>query len=178
MIDPDKTETFKTLFTRIYPKAKKFAYYLLKSESDAEDIVQDVFVKLWLAPEHWIDKDLPDAYVYAMTKNAVMNFLRHKYVIENYCSSQKIAVDEEDSDFYEELYAKELNVIVNKVVDKMPDQRRKVFIMSKIDGLSNDEIAERLSLSKRTIERHLYLALAELKKIIYFFSLLGCVSCL
>lgn len=178
MIKMDKTKRFEALFTRLYPRVRRFAYCLLKSESDAEDIAQDIFVKLWALPEWWLDQELPDAYVYKMTKNAVMNFIRHKYVEENFCTNQKNGLNEAGEDLHEELFAKELGLRLDAAVAAMPTQRRKVFEMTKIDGMSMGEVAEQLSLSKRTVERHLYLAMTDLKKIIEIFLLFHCVDCL
>lgn len=176
MINTDKTKRFEALFARLYPRIKRFAYTLLKSEPDAEDIAQDIFVKLWALPGCWLNQELPDAYIYKMTKNAVMNFIRHKYVEENFCTNQKNGLSEAGSDLHEELFAKELGLRLDAAVAAMPTQRRKVFEMTKIDGMSMDEVAEQLSLSKRTVERHLYLAMTDLKKIIEIFLLFHCVD--
>lgn len=176
MIKMDKTKRFEVLFTRLYPQVQQFAYCFLKSESDAEDVAQDIFVKLWGMPECWQDQDLPDAYVYKMTKNAVMNFIRHKYVEENFCVNQKNELSEAEDDIYGDLFAKELSLRLEAAVLGMPIQRRKVFEMIKIDGMSISEVAEQLSLSKRTVERHLYLAINDLKKIIEIFLLFHCVD--
>ena len=67
----------------------------------------------------------------------------------------------------EELYARELSLLIDIAVEKMPPQRRNIFIMSRKDGLSNEEIAQRLNISKRTVENHMTQALAELRKIAY-----------
>ena len=69
----------------------------------------------------------------------------------------------------EELYAKELEFLISVAVEKMPPQRKQIYRMSRVDGLSNDEIAARMSISKRTVENHLTLALADIRKIIGFF---------
>lgn len=178
MLNMNKTKQFEVLFTRLYPKVRRFAFSLLKSESDAEDIAQDIFMKLWDAPGYWVDKELPDAYIYAMAKNAVINFIRHKYVVESFCASQQNFMSEAGDDLHEEIYAKELSLRLDLAIRNMPEQRRKVFVMTKVEGLSADEVANRLSLSKRTVERHLYLAMSDCKKIIEFFLLFYCVESL
>lgn len=178
MLNMNKTKQFEVLFTRLYPRVRRFAFCLLKSEADAEDIAQDIFLKLWDTPEYWYDKELPDAYIYAMAKNAVMNFIRHKYVVENFCASQQTILSEAGHDLHEELYAKELSLRIDMAIQNMPEQRRKVFVMTKIDGMTADEVATRLSLSKRTVERHLYLAMSDCKKIIEIFLLFYCVESL
>lgn len=176
MTETYKTKRFENLFTRLYPQVKRFAYCMLKSETDAEDIAQDIFVKLWALPECWLHQDLPDAYVYRMTKNAVINFIRHKYVEENFCITQQGEITEEYDTIYEELFAKELRARLDSAIAEMPVQRRKVFELTKVDGLSINEVVEQLSLSKRTVERHLYLATNDLKKIIEIFILFHCVD--
>lgn len=65
-----------------------------------------------------------------------------------------------------EIYAKELEYIVSVAVDKMPPQRKLIYTLSRVQGLNNDEIAEHLSISKRTVENHLTQALADIRKII------------
>ncbi|MEG0950238.1 MAG: sigma factor-like helix-turn-helix DNA-binding protein, partial [Bacteroidales bacterium] len=87
-------------------------------------------------------------------------------------------LSEAGEDLHEELFAKELGLRLDAAVAAMPTQRRKVFEMTKIDGMSMGEVAEQLSLSKRTVERHLYLAMTDLKKIIEIFLLFHCVDCL
>ena len=108
-----------------------------------------------------------------MSRNQIYNFLKHKSIESNY----REKVIEEDSpsyefDIYDQLYAKELQLLIKLTLDNMPEQRRKVFQMSRQKGMTNKEIADNLQLSIRTVERHIYLALQELKKnilIAFFF---------
>lgn len=168
-----KKEKFERFFLITFPKVKAFAWKILKSESDAEDIAQDVFVKLWSCPEIWESQDTWNAYIYTMVRNHIYNFLKHKSIELNY---QEQFINRQDTptqkDAEDELYAKEINLLLKMALDKMPEQRKNVFIMSRQKGMSNQEIADRLQLSVRTVERHLYLALKDLKKIILlaFFS--------
>ena len=156
-----KKRKFEQFFIQTFPKVKAFAWKILQSEEDAEDIAQNIFVKLWDNPEIWEDKETWDSY------NQIYNCLKHKSIESNY----REKVREEDSpsyefDIYDQLYAKELQLLIKLTLDNMPEQRRKVFQMSRQKGMTNKEIADNLQLSIRTVERHIYLALQELKKII------------
>ncbi|WP_278717120.1 RNA polymerase sigma-70 factor [Bacteroides caecimuris] len=163
----EKKKKFEQFFILTFPKVKAFAWKLLHSEEDAEDIAQDIFVKLWNNPEMWENKETWDSYIYTVARNQIYNFLKHRSVELTYqeTMSQEAAASFE-FDTYDKLYAKELQLLVKLSLDNMPEQRRKVFSMSRQQGMSNQEIADCLQLSIRTVERHIYLVLQELKKII------------
>ena len=80
----NKQEKFEQIFYEIFPKVKAFAWKILQSEEDAEDIAQDVFAKLWNTPETWEDKETWHNYIYTMTRNHIFNFLKHKAVEQKY----------------------------------------------------------------------------------------------
>ncbi len=73
---------FQRFFTGEFSEvARTFAQMLLKSESDAEDVAQDVFCKLWMQPELWLDNDKElDNYIFIMTRNLVLNIFKHQQV--------------------------------------------------------------------------------------------------
>ena len=150
--EQERKRKFEQFFILTFPKVKAFACKILQSEEDAEDIAQDIFVKLWDNPEIWENKDTWDSYIYAMTRNQIYNFLKHQSVELNY---QEKFVQENassyDFDIYDNLYAKELQLLIKLTLDNMPEQRRKVFSMSRQKGMSNQEIAEKLNLSVRTV---------------------------
>lgn len=165
--EQEKKKKFEQFFILTYPKVKAFAWKILRSEEDAEDIAQDIFVKLWDNPEIWENKATWDSYIYTMTRNQIYNFLKHQSV--EICYQEKLSQEDFPSfefDIYDKLYAKELQLLIKLTLDDMPEQRRKVFSMSRQNGMSNQEIADKLQLSIRTVERHIYLALQELKKVI------------
>lgn len=168
-------QKFEEMFSQMYPKVRAFALKILKSEEDAEDIVQEVFTKLWEFPELWIEMPDPSPYIFTMVRNSILNFLRHQSI--------KIQVHEEivakgsglfiDSDeFYNQIYAKEIELTVRLLLNEMPEQRRRVFLKSREEGKSNQEIADELQISVRTVERHIYLVLQALKKVLLSFALL------
>lgn len=165
--ESQRKRKFEQFFILTFPKVKAFAWKILRSEEDAEDIAQDIFVKLWDNPDIWENKETWDSYIYAMARNQIYNFLKHQTIELNY--QERLAQEDSPSfefDIYDKLYAKELQLLIKLSLDNMPDQRRKVFTMSRQEGMNNQEIADNLQLSVRTVERHIYLVLQELKKII------------
>lgn len=165
---------FERLFNRLYPRVKLFAMQLLKHEDEAEDVAQNVFAKLWEMPEKW-SEDNVDNYVFVMTRNHVLNVIRYHKLHE---SGGVNSDDNADATLPSELgaddplYYEEALLLMRLTLDRMPERRRQIFEMSRMQGLSNAEIAEQLQLSVRTVEHQIYLALKELKKTMLLFVLL------
>lgn len=165
---------FQRFFTVNFPKVKNFAQMLLNSESDAEDVAQDVFCKLWMQPELWLDNDKElDNYIFIMTRNIVLNIFKHQQVEQEYQTEviEKTFLYEltEKEEILNSVYYKEMLLIIQLTLEKMPKRRRLIFELSRFRGLSHKEIADKLDVSIRTIEHQVYLALIELKKVLLFF---------
>ena len=147
---------------RYYPKVRSFIMGLVKSDSEAEDLTQEVFLKLWTHREKFCEVEVFGTYLYVLTKNTTFNYLRSR---QNRQDSQGTEWVEESTDTtpYEELVAKDLQLLIDMVVENMPPQRQMIFRLNREAGLTNAEIAEKLQISKKTVENHLNLALKELK---------------
>lgn len=160
-------QQFEAFFFDKYGKVKRFAYSILKNEEDAEDVTQDIFIKIWNQPEIWQTKNYNDAYIFTMTKNHIFNLLKRKILEKKYTTNYaQDTYDNYSTSFEKELDSKELRLLFLMKINKMPGQRQRVFKMSRIEGMSNQQIADDLNLSIRTVERHIYLALAELKELL------------
>ncbi|MFK1812950.1 RNA polymerase sigma-70 factor [Bacteroides fragilis] len=165
--ESNKKKKFEQFFIMTYPKVKAFAWKLLKSEEDAEDIAQDIFAKLWTNPEIWENQETWNSYIYTMVRNHIYNFLKHKSIRQTYqeqCTKEEPAISE--TDIHDQLYTKESELLIKLTIANMPEQRRKIFRMSRTQEKSNQEIADELDISIRTVERHIYLALIDLKKVL------------
>lgn len=159
---------FEEIFIQYFPKVRTFAAILLKSEQEAEDIAQDIFVKLWEQPDLW-EGNLVRNYLYTMVKNHVFNRIKRKNIESKYINSRmnQHSLEEitEFKDPLNEIYVQELQLLLRLSLEQLPDKRRQIFEMSRFENLSNNEIAERLNLSVRTVEQHIYLVLKDLKKL-------------
>ena len=156
---------FQQLFDIYYPQVRGFVLSFVKNVDDTEDIAQSVFINLWQKRDLLAEVINPNAYLYRMGRNAIMNFFAKK----NNMRPLSLGVNQDRSLIatpQDLLEMQDTKLLIDMVVCNMPKQRRQVFIMSRNEGLSNDEIAKRMNLSKKTIENHLNLALKELRKVL------------
>lgn len=164
-------KAFEDVFLAYFTKVKYFILQLVRNESEAEELAQDVFVKLWINHSSiQADKSF-DAYLFTMANNAAYNYLKHKIVKDNYQELVTGTPAEFVSTPEELMYAKEISLLIEMTVNQMPDQRKKIFRMSRNRGYSNEQIAIELKITKKTVENQLSLALKELRKIISLFLL-------
>lgn len=160
---------FEAVFRHYYPKVRGFLVGMLKNEADAEDVAQTVFIRLWTKRERITDVACFDGYLYRMSRNAMMNFLKNRYA-EAYPLTP-VTEQPDATTPHEELIADDLRLLTDLIVSRMPDRRREVFRLSRQAGLTNEEIAQRLGISKKTVENHLNMALGELRKELLIFLL-------
>ena len=160
---------FRALFNISYPKVLAFITCIVKEQSDAEDIAQDIFVKIWerreMLPDHVTSLT---GYIYRMSRNAALNKLRRSANLQYVSELDQHASDYSESasgtEIENEYYAREKALFIRLVVNRMPKQRRLIFEMSRYHGLDNQSIADILHISKKTVENHLSLALKELRE--------------
>lgn len=162
---------FELIFKAFFNRIRHFIFSMIKSDEDAEELTQELFVKLWNNRENVDENKSFNYFMYTMARNATYNFIKHKGVEASYVSERMVTADV--TDHAEELiYAREINLLIAMAVSRMPEQRKKVYELSRYGGLSNDEIAQRMNISKKTVENQLSLALKELRKLISLFILL------
>jgi len=161
---------FKRIFETFYPRLLRFAKEYV-GESAAEDILQNVFLKLW-EKRTSLPKDTNlNAYLLTMVKNQCMDFLKHQQVINRFFIKQKAELQREmEFNCYaiskfdpEQTDIETLERMVEKAIAELPEQCRKVFECSRYEGLKYKEIAERLGISVKTVETHISNALKILR---------------
>ena len=160
-------KAFKAIFVEYFNKTKAFINGYIKSDTDAEELAEDLFVNLWVN-RHSIDTSKSfNSYLHTIARNSAINFLKHKQVQDKYVNEMPAWESHYSSE--EDYIAKELGLLVEDIVGKMPEQRKQIYLLSRNEGLNNGEIAERLNTTKRNVESQLSLALKEIRKAILTF---------
>ncbi|MDX9908312.1 MAG: RNA polymerase sigma-70 factor [Mariniphaga sp.] len=149
------SSAFEKLFKRYHKRLYAFLMQLLNSKEDAEEIVQESFIKIWEKREEFIEGYPFDAYLFKIAKNSFLNHTRKKVnqrIFENYLEyADELSSDNAD-DYI--IYQETLNII-QAIIDKMPPRRREIFHLRKTEGLSRKEIAEKLQISVITVDSQL-----------------------
>jgi len=160
-------KAFDILFMQYHSKLKRFFLGFIKDEEVANDMIQDIFLKVWINKETISKADSFNRYLFQMARNMIYDYFDHELVKEKYEHNVLENTEYLYSDLLEEeIYAKELSLLIDIAIEKMPPQRKQIFILSRKKGVSNDEIAQKLNINKRTVENHITLAIKELRKII------------
>lgn len=161
---------FEFLFRSYYGKVSAFVSLFVRSSADAEDMAQDIFVKLW--EKHGMLKSVKsfDSWLFGMSRNAAIDYIRRHTadpmpVEMAYCCPSSSAEDD--------YLASEKELLIRLLVSSLPEKRRRIFEMSRYEGLSNTEIAERLSISRKTVENQISLVLAEIRQLADILILFG-----
>jgi len=155
---------FELLFRFYYPGLVTFVSKIIIDKDEAEEIVQDFFVQLWTGRNNIKKSETLKNYVFVSVKNRAFNYLKKEQIREKTFAQLKELV-EKDFLYQPDLFVEsELQQQITKAMEKLPARTREVFMMSRFKGLSNDEIAAQLELSKRTVETQISNALKILRE--------------
>lgn len=156
-------DAFAALYNEFAGKCYSFVESLVKDSQTAKDITHDIFMKIWLRRDIISKVDSFSSYLYRMARNAVMDKFASDTIRSRYASRQLLCQEEFKSYIDEKVDVDELQMLIFKTVSSMPEQRRRIFTLSRYKGLSNAEIADSVGISIRTVENHLTLALADIR---------------
>ncbi len=161
IIFDDDERAFSLFFNRIYSRLIKFAFYYLKNYQSAEDVVSDVFVNFLKKKGDRGTIDNVEAFFYTAVRNQSLKYIRKNKYNHLFISgaSQEDYEIPSDSRPDQDLMDNELLGIISKAVKNLPTQRRVIFEMVKYDQLKYKEVAQILTISQKTVEKHMSLAL-------------------
>lgn len=164
-------DAFITLVNEWSSRLKIFAHSYVHCDSDAEDLVQETFIKLWESKKDIAKYDNIGAFIYTILKNKCLDYLKHKTVEVKYSQNvtseyiylvtNKYALEDESVNIITD---SQINEALVNAIEKLPYNCRKVFILSRFKQLRNSEIAKELSISIKTVEYHKTKAISFLKK--------------
>lgn len=155
-------KALEVVFLRYYRLLSRYAGSLLKSEADGQEVAADVFLTFWEKRESIVVKESLRLYLFAMTRHRTLRRLKTNGRVPASMELTPEAVEEYEINTPEEetyLSTDHLAAYINQ----LPPQRRHIFRLNKIEGLSYPEIAQRLGISERTVKNHVYRAMLQLK---------------
>lgn len=154
-------KVFSKAFRMHSQEVRNFIYYKCGDISQAEDFMQDAFVKLWDNCTK-VSFEKVKSFLFVVVKNAFFNQFQHKKVVLKYQSQQKTAVEHQNPEFLME--EKEFHKQLNQAINELTEKQREVFLMSRIDKKSYAEIAELLGISVKAVEKRMHKALKQIKE--------------
>jgi len=156
-------EAFRDLFDYYGKKLFSFSLGYLKNSHEAEEIVQEVFLKIWKVREELLDGKSFDSYIFTIAKNAILNTIRKSKSEQVYLNYAKLHPGK-DVLLDEELNFKELERAYKNSVEQLSPKRKEIFLLSREQNLTNAEIAKKLGISVKTVENQMTSALSEIKR--------------
>lgn len=156
-------KAYETIYKRFAERMYYFSLKYLENESEAEEVTQIVFVKLWVKRKDLKDDLSLNSYLFMITKNVVIDRIRkQKREIEGHkrISAHQRQLIEAPDDIYE---YQELSREINRLVSTLPGRRQQIYRLSREKGLSHKEIARELNISPKTVEVQIRLALQQIK---------------
>lgn len=161
----NEEQAFELLFRKYYVRLCGFANKFIANRQESEEIVQEVFLNIWKKKDHLKLNDEIRPYLFKSIQNLCFNFIEHQKVIDSYYSVIETVYKNQAEDFntYESVLYAEFQQRVDDSIRSLPEQCRKIFQMSREDGLKYTEIAEQLGISVKTVETQMSRALSKLK---------------
>lgn len=160
-------QAFAGLFRLFYSKLHSFCMQYVHVKEVAEEVTNDVFIKLWNRREEIVQINNLSTYLFVAVKNYSLNYLKqysHLHVAVEDNEGVSGLINRNDPE--QELEWKEISFQLNQAIDNLPDQCRTIFKLVKEDGFRYKEVAEILGISPRTVETQLFRALKKLQVII------------
>lgn len=170
-IKTGEVKAFEMLYKTYYSRLCLYSYKYVHEKSVAESIVNDVFVSFWNNKNKTIIKTSLSAYLYRSVHNLTVNYLEREVPKQLKTVSrddENVSLTDKDDHSFDspgaELLVRELQELIDAVIQELPAQCREVFVLSRLEGLSTDEIASQLNLSPNTVRVQLFRALSKLRK--------------
>ncbi len=160
-IKEDDYASYNRLFVRYYGRLCQYVYGWLENKEDSEDIIQDLFLRLWSGRKKIEVNENVSGYLFKMAKNMSLNHIR---AAKNY----RMLLEKQSNmpDYYEEdlLESDEFRIALYDCIERLPERSREVFMLHRVNGLKQKEISEKLSISIKTIKNQIWMSLQKLKK--------------
>jgi len=168
-------KAFESLFQSHYANLCGYAVKYVWELDQAEEIVQDLFFNIWSKRSDLNITSSIESYLFRAVRNACLNYLKHLKVRDSYASNVKESYNEGRDHDHNPVEVLELQDKIDEAIEALPPERKKIFMLSRHEGLKYKEIAEQLGISVKTVEaqmgkalKHLRVSLSEFMVILIF----------
>lgn len=148
-------KAFRALYDAYFNHLSAFVFKMCKSPAATEEIVQDIFVKLWINRHALPQFDSPEAYIFSIARNRTIDYLRRLARDTDLMNVLSGEILTDNNDIEEQLNAKDLRRLIEEALGHLSAQKQTIFRLSKDEGLDHDQIAAIMQLSKSTVKNHL-----------------------
>lgn len=166
-MDKKDVKHFESLFQQLQPRLFAFCCKYVDDRELARDFVQECFISLW--ENYGSVESSFESYLFTAVRNRCLSHFRHQQTHADYEMSVRLRIKEiefhpEMPDPLTEMYLKDIHELLQQSIAKLPEKCRMIFVMSRYQGMKNQEIADTLGISVRTVEAQIYNALKFLKE--------------
>jgi RNA polymerase sigma-70 factor, ECF subfamily len=155
---------FESLFRSSYVSLVRYARTMIKDQDTAEEIVQDLFFRMWKDREKIKIESSLNGYLFRSVHNKCLHLIEHNRIVEKHAEEMSFRQQESPENPSDILSYKELQARIASILEKLPERCGKIFCMNRFEGLKYIEIAEKLSVSVKTVEANMGKALREFRK--------------
>ncbi len=159
----DKQE-FEKLFRSSYASLVRYAKNLIRDHDASEEIVQELFFRLWQDRQGLRIESSLNGYLYRSVHNRALHYLEHQKVVSRHAGEVLAAAEVTAEPVTDAIYYHELQARVTRVLERLPERCRLIFRMNRFEGLKYNEIADKLAVSLKTVEADMGKALKEFRK--------------
>jgi RNA polymerase sigma-70 factor (ECF subfamily) len=163
LIQKDDKVAFYNIYERYSKRLYGFVVRYTKLEADAEEIVQEVFVKIWESRNKIDVYSSFETFLFTIAYNTTMSLLRKRSSEKKYLDHLKTIQVNNSPDLIDEIHFNELKEKVQSLLNELTPRQKEIFQLSREDGLTHDEIAKKLNISVNTVKKHMVNTLAFLK---------------
>jgi RNA polymerase sigma-70 factor (ECF subfamily) len=151
-------EAFTQLYTTHLNNLYRFIFLYTKSKEESEEILQDLFIKIWENREKLPEVDSFKNYIFRMAKNKMLDTIRHLQTRQRVFAEIKRTKEIAEFTTTDQCVYREYYQVVQQAIEKLPPKRKLIFRLNIENGLSPDEIAQKLSISKSVVQKQTYKA--------------------
>lgn len=157
-------EAFTILFNQYWDNIYSVAFLLTKSEAMAEDVVQDIFLKIWHKRTELTGLERLDNYLFVLARNHIFSEFKKLRIRKEHVERLKAYFNNREDTPEDRLLQKEANVLLARAVSGLAVQQQQVYRLSREQGFSYEEIAAKLGISVHTVRNHMSRALRHIRE--------------